>query len=138
LDNDPRRTYVFAVITAGGTSCDRKNLVSAIRQIGAAFDERGLGNHLANTGTLSFLIVKGSDEAKLIYRNSSYAEQRTILLIVADDKELREMVGALSRLFDVNPEIRKNACNQLIGPLEQLGDRFHVDTLRRSRPCSGT
>jgi hypothetical protein len=138
MDNDPRRTYVFAVITAGGATCDHANLVAAIRQIGAAFDERGLRNHLGDAGSLSFFILKGGDEAKLAYRNSSYGEQRTILLIVGNDKELKEMVTALSNLFDIRPEVRKNACKQLIGPLEQLGDQFHVQTLRQSRPCSGT
>jgi hypothetical protein len=113
------------------------HVAGAIRQIGAAFDERGLREHLGSTGSLSFVIVKGGGEAELVYHDSSYQERRTILLIVKYDKELREMVTALANLFDVRPEIRANACKQLIAPLEQLGDKFHVETLKRFRPCAG-
>lgn len=138
LDKSAQSSYVFALISAQGTSCDHLSLAAAIQRIGAAFDRRGLGNHLRSVGSLSFVIVKDSKDVELTYHDKSYGEQRTILLIVRDQKELNEIVRALGGLFDIRPQVRKASCQQLIAPLERLEDKYHADMIRRSRPCVGT
>lgn len=129
---------MFALVSAGGPSCDHINLATAIQRIGAAFDRRGLRHNLNNVGSLSFVIVKGTKDAELTYHDKSYAEQRTILLIVRDQAELTEMVKALGGLFDIRPQVRKASCQQLIAPLQRLEDKYHASIIRNSRPCAGT
>jgi len=135
-DSSDEKTFVFVVITDGTAQCDVANLLAAMRRLSAAFDQRGLIQHHYSRGSLSFAISRDRREARLTFDDPSYKENRTILFLVKNDQELREIIQAIRGLFSRNPTVRKSSCQRLGEPLDQLGDQIHSDQLRRSRPCS--